>query len=166
MRFADRVSGLAAASFLLVLSGPAPAVAPEVRDEAKFFSPDAIKRANEQIRDLSRRQNTDLLVETFPAPPGDQAEKVKAMSREERAKFFAKWAEERAEARVVRGVCILVCKEPPHVEYYITPPARGRFSDADKAKLRNLLVTEFREKRYDDGLLAAVKFVREKLAGK
>src|SRR5262249_15458732 len=155
---------LAAAS--LALPSPVVAVAPEVRDEAKFFGPDAVKKANDQARELYRKHRADVLVETFPAPPDDQAEKVKAMSNEDREKFFRKWAAERAEARVVRGVYILVCKEPSHVTFEITGPARDRFTAADREKLRDLLLKEFRMKRFDDGLLAAVKFVSEKLGGK
>src|SRR5690349_13554669 len=86
---------------LLAGAGRAAAVAPEVKDEGKFFSADAIKKANEQIHELTRKTGKDLLIETYATVPTDQVEKVKAMSREERARFFRSWAEERVRTAVV-----------------------------------------------------------------
>src|SRR5262245_55722058 len=71
------------------------AVAPEIKDEAKLFSPEAVKKANEQIKDIARKHGLDLLVETFNTVPGDQAAKVKDLPREERVKFFQNWAKDR-----------------------------------------------------------------------
>src|SRR5438874_7743 len=76
-------------------AGAAPAVAPEIKDEGKLFSPEAVKKANEEIRDLARKYDRDLLVETFPNVPDNQAEKVKAMPRADREKFFRDWAAKR-----------------------------------------------------------------------
>jgi len=148
----------------LALAGAARAVAPEIKDDAKFFSPDAVKKANEEIREIMRKFNRDLLIETFATPQGDQEAKVKEMSREERRKFFVKWANERTRDRVVNGVYILISKSPSHVQIEVTPRARSVFDDRAVEKLVEILLTDFREKRFDDGLAAAVKFVREKLA--
>src|SRR5438132_11429576 len=94
---------------LLTLSGWALAVAPEIRDGGKFFSGEAIKKANKEIHEIAKKYDRDLLIETFATIPGEQAERVKNMSHEERAKFFRNWAMDRAEAAVVHGVDILVC---------------------------------------------------------
>src|SRR5437762_49110 len=85
----------------LACAGRAAAVAPEIKDGGKFFSEEAVKKANEQIREIAHKYDKDLLVETFMTVPDDKAEKVKAMSREEREKFFSEWARQRAEKAVV-----------------------------------------------------------------
>jgi uncharacterized membrane protein YgcG len=148
-----------------VVVGTAAAVAPEIKDEAKFFSPEAVKKANKQIREIAQKSGKDLLVETLPAVPGDQAAKVKAMSIEEREKFFHNWAADRAQAAVVNGVYILVVKDPPHLEIEITPKARSSFNKEDFDKLRSMLLGKFRAKQFDEGLQEAVRFVDEKFSG-
>lgn len=149
----------------LVLAGRAAAVAPEVEDEGKFFSPDAVKKANEQIRELARQYDKDLLVETYATVPADQVEKVKAMSREERIKFFHEWAADRIKTAVVNGVYVLICKEPPF--FYVEVAGKGRtvFDPQFARKLESALREKLHEKQFDEALLDTVKLVREKLEG-
>lgn len=146
---------------LLVLGGQALGVAPEIKDEGKFFSPDALKKANAEIRDIARQYQKDLLVETFQTVPADQAEKIKTASAEEKSRFFQSWAKERAEQAVVNGVYILICRNPPHLQVITT--GGGSLGAQFSNQLRDLLIREFKEKRFDEGLLAAVKRVRENL---
>jgi uncharacterized membrane protein YgcG len=151
---------------MLVSAIPAPvwAVAPEIKDSAKFFSPDAVAKANKDIHDIARKYQRDLLVETFITVPGDQAARVKGLSVEEREKFFANWAADRADSAVVNGVYILVSREPAHLEVFISENARGVFDRQASGKLKTLLLKSFREKHFDEGLHAAVEFVRDRLA--
>lgn len=149
---------------VLVLAGRASAVAPEIKDGGKFFGADALKKANKEIREIAKKYDRDLLIESFPTIPGDQTERVKNMSHEERAKFFRNWAKDRAEAAVVQGVYILICREPPFLEVVITAKGRPAFDSQAFEKLRDLLLKAFREKRYDEGLQSAVDFVRERFA--
>src|SRR5690349_17680222 len=110
-----RSRALLSSSFVmiaLVCANPAIAVAPEIKDGAKFFSPEATRKANKEIREIAKNYDRDLLIETYPTIPGDQAERVKGMSREDRSQFFRNWAQDRAEAAVVHGVYILICREP------------------------------------------------------
>jgi uncharacterized membrane protein YgcG len=150
---------------LLVLATRSRAIAPEIKDEAKVFSPEAVKKANAEIREIMRKYAKDLLFETFPSVPEAQKEKVKSMSREERAKFFETWAKERAEAAVVNGVYILVCTDPSYLRVEVTPKALHVFPKPVSDKLIETLVSNFQKKEFDKGLLAAVQFVQEKLAG-
>jgi uncharacterized protein len=162
-RSALRVLALAL-GVALAGAGRAGAVAPEIKDDGKFFSAEAIKKANDRIRELARKYGRDLLIETYPAVPAGQAEKVKGMSRDERTRFFQAWAQERAEAAVVNGVYMLVCREPGHIQVEISPKARAVFDNQARDRLIQLLIADFREKHFDDGLLAAVKFVGDRLA--
>jgi uncharacterized membrane protein YgcG len=142
------------------------AVAPEVKDEAKFFSADAIKKANKEIHEIARKYNKDFLVETFNAVPGDQAARVKAMSAAEREKFFGNWASDRADAAVVNGVYLMVCKDPAHLEVSIAGNGGEALDGALKKKLRDQLLGAFRNKKFDEGLLEAVATVHERLEKK
>ena len=153
-------------TLLLAMQGRAAAVAPEIKDEAKFFSAEAIKKANEQILEIARKFERDLLIETVAGVAAESQEKVKSMSKEERSKFFDTWAKERAEKVAVNGVYILVCKEPSYVQIELYPKSRGPLDNQLRTKLREILVEQFRDKKFDEGLLAAVKMVREKLTAK
>ena len=144
----------------LVLVGPAAAVAPEINDEGKFFSPEAVKKANEQIRNLFAKYGKDLLIETFASVPADQLDKVKAMSNAEKTDYFHKQAVERAKHRAVKGVYVLITREPQFLYIEITPDAREVFA---RQPLIDILFANFREKRFDEGLAALVKAVQEKL---
>ncbi len=145
-------------------AGRALAVAPEIKDEARFFSPEAVKKANDEIRDIERRFERDLLIESYSTVPDNQAARVKAMSREDREKFFQEWARKRASEAVVNGVYILICKEPGHVQVEVSSRARSVFGSDVRDMLVRILVSKFREKHFDEGLADAVRFVRERLA--
>jgi uncharacterized membrane protein YgcG len=160
------VVGLIALSLCLVLVAGANAVAPVVKDDAKLFSAEAVKKANEQIREIYQKFDRDLLVETYASVPADDVEKVKKMDKEERAKYFQKWAIERAKETVVNGVYVLICKEPTYLYVEVTPKARKVFNEKAMQKLRELFLGELREKRFDDALLGAAKMVQETLAKK
>jgi hypothetical protein len=57
----------------LALGGRASAVAAEIKDAGKFFSPDAVKKANDDIREIARKYDRDLLIETYSTVPDNQA---------------------------------------------------------------------------------------------
>ena len=148
----------------LALAGWAGAVAPEIRDEGKYFSPDAIQKANEQLRDLFAKYGKDLLIETFPAVPADQRDKVKAMSPKEKAEFFEKLAIGRAKQRVVNGIYLLINKEPMHWYVAVSPKARAEFGRETYEHIREIVLANFiRENHFDKGLEAMVQTFRDKL---
>lgn len=147
-----------------LLASRANAVAPEVHDEGKFFSAEAIKKANRQIREIMRKYEHDLLVETFPAVPGEQSSRVRAMKPEDRAKFFQNWARDRMDATVVNGVYILLCKDPAYLELRFTDRVRYAFDKEEAAKLKELLLERLKAKKYDEALLDTVEFVRTRFA--
>jgi hypothetical protein len=150
----------------LIISGRAVAVTPEIKDEGKFFSADAIKKANEIIREIYGKYDRDMLIETFATVPGDEAEreKVKKMDREEKFNYFRKWAANRGEAAVVHGVNIVICKDPTYFKINVTRKGESALDQKAVRKLQEIILNEFRDKRYDEGLLEGVKFVRDRFA--
>jgi uncharacterized membrane protein YgcG len=153
-------------AFWLVLAGRVVADAPEVKDEAKYFSADAIKQANEMIREIYAKSERDLLIETYATVPGDddEREKVRKMSADEKRDYFRKWAEKRTDAAVVKGIYILICKDPPQLQIKITKKALPVFHDRAGARLYKIMLDSFNAKKFDEGLLAGVKYVRDSFA--
>jgi hypothetical protein len=142
------------------------AVAPEIKDEGKFFSADAVKKADAAVRELYGKYDKDLLIETVASVPAADVEKVKKMDAKERAKYFLKWARERAKARAANGVYVLVSKQPPRVETFITRKARSTFDAKFRKKLAGAMIEQFKDKHFDEGLAAAVKVFKEHLDAK
>jgi uncharacterized membrane protein YgcG len=150
------------------LAGAALAVAPQVRDRGKFFSPEAVKKANGQIRELYRKYTQDVLIEAYDTVPTDQAEKLKGLDAAGRAEFFKKWAAERARERAVNGIYVVISREPRYVysdAYYTEGFSRERrlLSSAVARKVSEALIGHFKEKRFDEGLSAAVGVVERHL---
>jgi uncharacterized membrane protein YgcG len=145
---------------------PLLAVAPTIKDDAEFFKPEAIKRANEGIREIARKIHKDLLIETYSRPPAEQADKVKAMSREERMSYYGDWVKRRVDERVADGIVVIITREPGHVVVGITPGATSTFDHQFKLKIEQALISAFREKKYDDGLTNAVKLVCDKVGAR
>jgi hypothetical protein len=140
------------------------AVVPEVRDEGKFFSPETVKKADEQIREIYRKHGLDVVVETYKTVPGEDVEKLKAMDNRARGEFFLKYAKERAKERVVNGIYVIVTREPRHLLVGITGRGERSFSREFRSKAERAMIDEFMKGRFDDGLLALVKMADEQLS--
>jgi hypothetical protein len=158
-----RSTGMLVLAVALAVAARAHAVAPEIRDEGKFFSPEAVKKANEQLRDIYRKYGKDVLIETLASIPADHLEKVKAMSDKDKTAYFRKQVLDRVKERVVNGIYILVTKEPKYLYVDITPKARNVFDREFYDRVRELLFANFGENRFDEGLAAALKAAHEKL---
>jgi TPM domain len=149
-----------------LLAGTALAVAPEIRDQGKFFSPEAIKKADEQIREIYRKHNLDLLIEAYNTLPGGDVEKLKAMDAKERNALFVKWVKERTKERVVHGIYIVITKEPRHLTVGRVGRGEEAFSGEFRRKVYDAMVDEFKRGRFDEGLQAAVRLVEQHLGKK
>jgi hypothetical protein len=161
MKFQAPARGLLVVVLSLAATSRILAVAPEIKDEAKFFSAEAVKKANKAIRDIARKYDRDLLIETVASPPGEEAQRVKALPHDEQSKYMRNWATDRAEAAVVNGVYVFVCKEPARIEIVITSKAKASFDKQVFEKLRDGLLKGFREKKFDEALEKTVSTVRD-----
>src|SRR6516162_1156659 len=79
----------------LAAAGLAHALVSEVKDEAAFFSADAVKKANREIKNIKDHFKKDLVIETVKGIPGDLKDKF---NEDGKAKFFEQWARDRAKA--------------------------------------------------------------------
>ncbi|MBX9581663.1 MAG: serine protease [Gemmataceae bacterium] len=131
------------------------------KDEAKFFGEDAWKKVAPAAERLLKERKVDLVVETVEAPPKDDTEKVKEMTGAERERYFRKLVLDRVKADKLSGIYLFVCKAPPFLYVEITEDAVPGFPEGFGKKLRDMLLTAFRERKFDDGLTRAVNMVLE-----
>jgi uncharacterized membrane protein YgcG len=155
---------ISASSWLLANSPSA--VAPVIQDDGKFFSASALKKANDTIAGIYRKYDRDVLVETFATVPAADVEMVKAMDTEKRTAYFLQWAKDRTKERVVNGVYVLICKEPRHLRVGIVEKEPHKVPPGTRDAIDNLLIKEFREGRFDEGLEQTLLLIEEKLAKK
>jgi uncharacterized membrane protein YgcG len=105
------------------------------------------------------------LVETYPTAPAEDADRVKTMKADERLAYFRDWARKQARQERINGIVILVCKSPSVLYVDVTESAKSVVTAEEEKKLREALLAAFREKKYDDGLAAAVRLAGEAFAG-
>jgi uncharacterized membrane protein YgcG len=144
----------------LGLVGPALAVfPPPVKDEGKFFSADALEKANKKIKDIYQKYKKDVVVETIASLSADQAKKLEELGK---VKFFRKFADDRAAELGVNGIYILFSKNPQHYEIVIDRETQKKaFTRANYQKLAETIVKRFKESKFDAGLLDGLDVIEE-----
>jgi hypothetical protein len=135
-----------------------------VRDRAMFFSPEAVKKANAEIAEIAHRFGRDLLIETVTTVPAEDVDRVKALNKTERKAYFESWSRKRARAEGVNGVVILISRDPATLYVNVTESAKAVVTQAAETRIQDALLTAFHDKKYDDGLAAAVRLVGEAFA--
>jgi S1-C subfamily serine protease len=127
------------------------------RDDGKFFSEEAWKKVAPAAEKLLKEKGTDLFVETIMTPWKGDVDKIKAMKPEEREKFFKELADERAKEVKLKGVYILVCKNPSSL--YVIVPHPDEFPPGFATKVKSALLDNFKDKKFDEGLQKAIDIV-------
>ena len=158
-----------ASSMFFVASRPALAQAQssssskaQVVDDGGFFAADAVSSANQKLADIDQNFGRQMRVETFAEIPADLKGQYSEATKRE---FFQKWARRRAEQVGLRGVIVLVCKNPSSLQVEVggETARSGAFTQADRSAMSDLLLKSFRAKNYDQGLGQAVDFFQQKL---
>ncbi len=124
------------------------------RDDGKFFGEEAFKKVAPAAEKMLKEKNTDFFIETVMTPWKGDAEKVKAMKPDEREKFFRELAEERGKEVKLRGVYVLICKNPSSLYVYVPDPSE--FPPGYATKVKNAMLELFRDKKFDEGLQKAI----------
>jgi len=132
----------------------------EIRDGAGFFSRKALGEANARIAEIEKNYGKEIRIETFKTVPDGKVDVVSRMTKGERAGFFEKWARDRATSEHVRGIYILICRNPGHVQVEEDRQTRNQgFGLADRNALSEKLLAGFRHKDYDQALLDSMEFI-------
>ena len=102
-------------AFLLILgANRAIAVAPEIKDDGKFFSADAVKKANAEIRAIARKYDKDVSSKLCHGPGQPARQGQSDEPRRARQVLFQICSPERTEAAVVR--------RSSRCRYWMRPP--------------------------------------------
>lgn len=146
---------------LLAASSAAPAASLGVRDDAKFFSPAAVSQAEQTIRQINQKHHRDVLVETIASVPADQQDQLQQLGK---TKFFQNWADQRALQQGVRGVYILICRQPSHLQVAAGNVTEAhQFTVADRDELSRMLLASFKQEDFDGGLIQGVNFIQQRM---
>lgn len=149
----------------LSAGGRLAAAAPEVKDAAEFFSPAAVAKANEAIKEIKLQYHKDLAIDTFKTIPAERNKDAKDLKGEARTQFYKQWVEDQIRAAKLSGIYVLITKDPPHIQVGVTEDTlKKAFPPADRDRLAKLLLEKFKTKEYDDGLLEGIKLVRATFA--
>ncbi len=135
-----------------------------IKDEARFFSAEAVAKANEEIKQIAHRYGKELLVETYAAVPEADAARVEAMDAKARDAYFTDWAKQRERAEKTNGVVVLICRQPTRIIVGVTGGAREQINAEEAKAIRAGLLERFRAKQFDEGLADLTRRVRESLA--
>ena len=128
------------------------------RDDGKFFSEAVFKKVAPAADKLLKEKGTDFFVETVMAPWKD-ADKIKGTRPDESDKFFRELVEERGKEVRLKGVYILVCKNPSCLHVLVSDPAE--FPPGYGTKVVSALAESFQEKKFDEGLQKAIDITLE-----
>jgi uncharacterized protein len=102
-----------------------------------------------------------VVIETFPAIPADLEKNYK---EEEKAPFFNEWARKRAEELGVNGIYILICRKPGRVEVEVGMQTQKKgFTRNDRDQLVRKMLANFKEKKFNEGLLEGLDFIESTL---
>ncbi len=117
-----------------------------VRDGAKLFTPEAVEKANQALRALEREARWQVVIETIHSLDGQTAR--------DRAIADAKKAD-------LHGLIVLV-SQSDHKLWVAPSPSAELVFNKDRVKaITELLERSFKEKQFDQGLLAAVSEIRK-----
>jgi hypothetical protein len=126
-------------------------------DDAKIFSEDAWKKVQPAADKLLKEKNLDLLIEARGTLPKEDVEKFKAMTGAEREKYFKDFARERCKTEKLDGIYIIICKSPGFI--YVEITNLEAFPSAFGSKLTNVILTAFKDKKFDAGLTEGLQMI-------
>jgi hypothetical protein len=134
-----------------------------VLDEAGLFSPAAIAAARDKIHQIRKEYHCAVLIDTVSRAPAADWSKATSWSGRKRAEYFRGWAKERSRELGVKGIHILICKQPRHVAVVAWPQRfEEQFSEKDCTDIERLLTRQLL-RTPDETLLTALDRVRTDL---
>ena len=145
----------------LALSLTPAARAAILRDGADFFSPGAESQVTQTLDRIEQRHGKNVVIESHPSPPPSVPT---GGSEAARNQAYREWLDRRG-TELGADVMILVTRSPSRVEVGSSKAMRssGAFTENDHRATRDLILPQFRQKNFDEGILQAVQFIDRRL---
>jgi hypothetical protein len=160
-RLSRLVVTAALACGLLVVGTAFAVYPPPVKDEGKFFSKEALEKADKKIRSIYEKYKKDVVVETMGAL---NAEQTRQMDEDGKTKYFTRMARDRSKAMGLNGIYIVFTRKPQHYQFYMDPDTqKTTFKIADRNKAGEKIVAQFKEDQFDAGLLDGLDSIEASL---
>jgi hypothetical protein len=128
-----------------------------INDSGRFFTPQAVESAKKRIESIKNEFNRDIVVESFTSIPEADRTKFQQMDRAGQDKYVSDWAERRTKELNVNGVYMLICRQPSKLHVRTT---QNSVSRDVQLEIQSKLLSAFRSRQFDDGLLSAIESAR------
>jgi hypothetical protein len=131
-----------------------------IQDNAKFFSKDAIKMANEEIAQIKKLFKKDILIETVQTVPMTNEAAIE--SGKDMDPVFSDWAKKRLSKTGTKNIYIVVSRKPSYIMAAVGSETRSKneFTENDRNALIKVLADNFQQRDYNRGLIEGIRFVR------
>lgn len=134
-----------------------------VKDAGGFFTPEAVRKADAELKEINSRTKKNIIIETFKTAPASDVQRLEAMTTTERNSYYANWARNRVQG-LRFCVYVLITREPGHVQVAVGPEGEGgAFTSGNRGDLEEILLTAFRKKEFDQGLAKATDYIHKTL---
>lgn len=134
-------------------------------DQGRLFSQVYLRERQREVLDLACGHEIDLLMETMPAPPKEPTRRQGPEPTDDAKEKLVQWAKQRVAEIKVDGVYVVATREPTLVHVEVVGKGRKLMNDAEARRFSELLLTEFRLRRYDHGLTAGIVLMRDTFKG-
>jgi len=142
--------------------GAASAEASAIRDGAKMFSRDAVRKAQAQLDRLERTTHIPVVIETIDEIKGLDSDSTSAA----RKKAIDALAVHRDEAIDDEGIYVLISKREHLISHVLVRKRYAELLPIEKrGAVREAFVEEFKKKDFDGGLTRAVETIERSLRG-
>lgn len=133
-----------------------------VSDDAKLFSADAVKAANEALADLFKAK-LDVLIETHKVAAADdkKLEELRKAKPADRTSYLRDFTRERMKKADGADIGIVICNDPKSLYVDLTDAMREQFPDDVVKKLVDSLTAGLKAGKPDDALKAAVQTIKD-----
>lgn len=158
-----RLCALAACLFALTVPLGAQEAKESVKDDAKLFKPETIKKAEETARALAKK-GIQLMIATYPTIPPGMTEKVKQMNAKEREAVFEEWSKKQLEKLGPGILQIVLTDDPKHLQVTIGADViKKGFTAEDRQKLTRAMLEKLNKNQIDAALEGALSTLRSRL---
>lgn len=133
-----------------------------LRDDAQALDPQASTKITALLHDIKQSTGRDLDVVTYEDIPESRRARLQAQGKDE---FYNQWAIDEAKRLKTTGALILLVKNAHHVQIVVGNKTRLKaFTLADRDEMLKLVLAQFRQANFDQGLIDAAKFFGDRVA--